>query len=56
MSRVGKRGGSCDPLDGRAGFKDGGQARPALELNNPANEDSHSSLPPTLSISRKRDS
>lgn len=41
MPRVMKRGASCDPLEGRFGFKDGGQAGPTLELNNRANEDSH---------------
>ena len=32
---------ASDLLDGRLGFKDGGLAGPALELNSRANEDSH---------------
>ena len=38
MAQVRKRGAACDPLDGRFGFKDGSLTRPALELNNRANE------------------
>jgi hypothetical protein len=32
---------SRDPLGGRFGFKDGGLAGPALELNSRVNEDPH---------------
>ena len=41
MPRVMKRGASCDPLEGRLGFKDGGLAGLVLELTSSANEDSH---------------
>lgn len=42
MAQDRKRGESCDPLDGRLGFKHGGLAGPALELNSRVNENSHS--------------
>jgi hypothetical protein len=36
-----KRGASCDPLEGRLGFRDRGLAELTLELSNRANEDSY---------------
>ena len=39
---------ASDPLDGRLGFKDGGLAGPALELNSWANKDSHGRKRPKL--------